>query len=61
MCRFIVDSRDQATNERLENLNDAYRSFRCRTIMNCTEVCPKSLAPSHAIEQIRLKMTNRSL
>jgi succinate dehydrogenase / fumarate reductase iron-sulfur subunit len=54
--RFIVDSRDQATQERLDNLNDAYRLFRCRTIMNCSEVCPKGLEPSHAIEQIRLKM-----
>jgi len=54
--RFIVDSRDQATGQRLENLNDAYRLFRCRTIMNCAEVCPKGLEPSHAIEEIRLKM-----
>ncbi len=54
--RFIVDSRDQATQERLDNLNDAYRLFRCRTIMNCSEVCPKGLEPSHAIEEIRLKM-----
>ncbi len=54
--RFIVDSRDQATPQRLENLNDAYRLFRCRTIMNCSEVCPKGLEPSHAIEMIRLKM-----
>lgn len=54
--RFIVDSRDQATRQRLDNLNDAYRLFRCRTIMNCAEVCPKGLEPSHAIEEIRLKM-----
>jgi succinate dehydrogenase / fumarate reductase iron-sulfur subunit len=58
--RFISDSRDQATDERLENLNDAYRLFRCRTIMNCTEVCPKGLAPSRAIEQIRLAMVKKS-
>ena len=54
--RFIVDSRDRATPERLENLNDAYRLFRCRTIMNCSEVCPKGLEPAHAIEMIRLRM-----
>jgi succinate dehydrogenase / fumarate reductase iron-sulfur subunit len=54
--RFIVDSRDHARQERLDDLNDAYRLFRCRTIMNCTEVCPKGLAPSRAIEQIRLMM-----
>ena len=55
--RFIVDSRDTATQERLDDLNDAYRLFRCRTIMNCSEVCPKGLEPSHAIEAIKLKMS----
>jgi len=59
--RFIVDSRDQAKQARLDDLNDAYRLFRCRTIMNCTEVCPKGLAPSRAIEQIRLAMVKDSL
>jgi succinate dehydrogenase / fumarate reductase iron-sulfur subunit len=59
--RFISDSRDQATDARLDDLNDAYRLFRCRTIMNCTEVCPKGLAPSRAIEHIRLKMVKSSL
>jgi len=54
--RFIFDSRDQATHARLDDLNDAYRLFRCRTIMNCSEVCPKGLEPSHAIEMIRLRM-----
>ena len=54
--RFIVDSRDRATPARLEDLNDVYRLFRCRSIMNCTEVCPKGLAPSRAIEMIRLAM-----
>jgi succinate dehydrogenase / fumarate reductase iron-sulfur subunit len=54
--RFIFDSRDRATQQRLDDLNDAYRLFRCRTIMNCAEVCPKGLEPSHAIEEIRLKM-----
>jgi succinate dehydrogenase / fumarate reductase iron-sulfur subunit len=58
--RFISDSRDQATEERLDDLNDAYRLFRCRTIMNCTEVCPKGLEPSRAIEQIRLSMVKKS-
>ena len=54
--RFIIDSRDRATPDRLDDLNDAYRLFRCRTIMNCTEVCPRGLAPSRAIEKIRLMM-----
>jgi succinate dehydrogenase / fumarate reductase iron-sulfur subunit len=58
--RFIADSRDQATDERLEDLNDAYRLFRCRTIMNCTEVCPKGLEPSRAIEKIRLRLVRQS-
>ncbi|MBB5214949.1 succinate dehydrogenase iron-sulfur subunit [Parapusillimonas granuli] len=59
--RFINDSRDLATDERLDDLNDAYRVFRCRSIMNCTEVCPKGLAPSRAIEHIRLAMLKHTL
>ena len=59
--RFIADSRDRATHERLDDLNDAYRLFRCRSIMNCTEVCPKGLAPSRAIESIRLTMLKEAL
>jgi succinate dehydrogenase / fumarate reductase iron-sulfur subunit len=59
--RFIVDSRDRATNERLDDLNDVYRLFRCRAIMNCTEVCPKGLVPSRAIEMIKLAMVQASL
>lgn len=58
--RFIADSRDRATRERLDDLNDVYRLFRCRTIMNCTEVCPKGLAPSRAIETIRLQLVKES-
>lgn len=59
--RFIADSRDNAIDARLEDFNDAYRLYRCRTIMNCTEVCPKGLEPSRAIERIRLAMVNHSL
>ncbi|MBL0352653.1 MAG: succinate dehydrogenase iron-sulfur subunit [Candidatus Dechloromonas phosphoritropha] len=59
--RFIVDSRDTATDERLEFLDDVYRLYRCRSIMNCTEVCPKGLSPSHAIEKIRIKLLKHSL
>jgi succinate dehydrogenase / fumarate reductase iron-sulfur subunit len=44
--RFIADSRDQATSERLDNLEDPYRLFRCHTIMNCVDVCPKGLNPT---------------
>ena len=59
--RFIADSRDRATSERLEDLNDVYKLFRCRSIMNCTEVCPKGLAPSRAIERIRQTMLKDAL
>jgi succinate dehydrogenase / fumarate reductase iron-sulfur subunit len=59
--RFIADSRDRAMHERLDDLNDVYRLFRCRSIMNCTEVCPKGLAPSRAIESIRLTMLKEAL
>jgi succinate dehydrogenase / fumarate reductase iron-sulfur subunit len=54
--RFIADSRDRATGERLDFLDDVYRLYRCRTIMNCTEVCPKGLSPSRAIERIRTRL-----
>jgi succinate dehydrogenase / fumarate reductase, iron-sulfur subunit len=59
--RFIVDDRDRATPERLDDLNDAYRLFRCRTIMNCSEVCLKGLEPSRAIEKIRMLMVKNAL
>jgi succinate dehydrogenase / fumarate reductase iron-sulfur subunit len=54
--RFIVDSRDTHTRDRLGDLNDAYSVFRCRTIMNCADVCPKGLNPTQAIATIRLEM-----
>ena len=58
--RFIVDSRDRDTAERLAFLDDVYKLYRCRTIMNCTEVCPKGLSPSRAIEKIKLQLLRRS-
>ena len=58
--RFIVDSRDRATGERLAFLDDVYRLYRCRTIMNCTEVCPKGLSPARAIEHIKMQQLRRS-
>jgi succinate dehydrogenase / fumarate reductase, iron-sulfur subunit len=58
--RFIVDSRDRASAERLAFLDDVYRLYRCRGIMNCTEVCPKGLSPARAIEQIRVQQLRRS-
>ena len=59
--RFIADSRDQATNERLDNLEDPYRLFRCHTIMNCVDVCPKGLNPSLAIGKIKEMMVKRGV
>lgn len=54
--RFIIDSRDTATEERLADLGDPYSMFRCRSIMNCTSVCPKGLNPAEAIGNIRREM-----
>nr|WP_320158223.1 succinate dehydrogenase iron-sulfur subunit [Kangiella spongicola] len=51
--RFLVDSRDTHTEERLADLDDAYSVFRCRGIMNCVDVCPKGLNPTKAIGHIR--------
>jgi len=59
--RFIADSRDQATNERLDNLEDPYRLFRCPTIMHCGDVCPKSLNPTRAIGKIKELMVRRTV
>jgi len=59
--RFITDSRDMATSERLDNLEDPYRLFRCHTIMNCTDVCPKGLNPSKAIGKIKDLMVRRAI
>ncbi len=57
--RFIADTRDQATSERLDDLEDPYRLFRCHTIMNCVDVCPKGLNPSLAIGKIKELMVRR--
>jgi succinate dehydrogenase / fumarate reductase, iron-sulfur subunit len=59
-CRFLEDSRDQAGDERLRELDDVYKLFRCRTIMNCTDICPKGLNPALAISKIRHKIIERS-
>jgi succinate dehydrogenase / fumarate reductase iron-sulfur subunit len=59
--RFIADSRDQATGERLDNLEDPYRLFRCHSIMNCVDVCPKGLNPNQAIGKIKELMVRRAV
>jgi succinate dehydrogenase iron-sulfur subunit len=57
--RWIVDSRDEATGERLDFLEDPFRLYRCHTIMNCTRTCPKSLNPAKAIAEIKKMMVAR--
>ena len=59
--RFIADTRDTMTNERLDNLNDPYRLFRCHSIMNCVDVCPKHLNPTGAIGKIKEVMLKRAV
>ena len=60
-ARFINDSRDQATDERLQQLDDPFKLFRCHTIMNCVQVCPKGLNPTRAIGEIKKMMIKKSL
>ena len=57
--RWIIDSRDDATGERLDALEDPFRLYRCHTIMNCTEACPKDLNPAKAIAEIKKMMAER--
>lgn len=59
--RFVVDSRDAATQERLADLEDPFSLFRCRGIMNCVDVCPKGLNPTKAIGKLRSLMLKKSL
>ena len=57
--RWIIDTRDEATGERLDELEDPFRLYRCHTIMNCTEACPKDLNPARAIAEIKKKIAER--
>ena len=57
--RWIVDTRDEATGERLDELEDPFRLYRCHTIMNCTEACPKDLNPARAIADIKKMLAER--
>jgi len=59
--RWVVDSRDEVTDERLEELEDPFKLYRCHTIMNCTRTCPKGLNPAKAIAEIKQKITARHL
>jgi len=57
--RWIKDSRDERTGERLDDLEDPFRLYRCHTIMNCAKVCPKDLNPAKAIAEIKMAMVER--
>lgn len=59
--RWIEDSRDEQTQDRLDNLEDTYKLYRCHTIMNCTQSCPKGLNPAKAIGNIKYKLGKRGL
>ena len=59
--RFLADTRDQSTSERLDNLEDPYRLFRCHSIMNCVDVCPKGLNPTRAIGRIKELLVRRAV
>lgn len=59
--RFIADSRDTATDDRLDKLQDPYSLFRCRGIMNCVDVCPKGLNPTKAIGEIREQLLEKGI
>jgi succinate dehydrogenase / fumarate reductase iron-sulfur subunit len=57
--RWLIDSRDEAATERLDNLEDPFKLYRCHTIMNCAKVCPKGLNPAKAIAEIKKLMVER--
>ena len=57
--RWIIDSRDEATGERLDELEDPFRLYRCHTIMKCTDVCPKDLNPARAIAAVKRMLIER--
>ena len=57
--RWLADSRDESTGERLDGLEDPFKLYRCHTIMNCAQVCPKGLNPAKAIAEIKKMMVER--
>ncbi len=57
--RWLADSRDESDNERLDQLNDSFKLYRCHTIMNCTDTCPKGLNPAKAIAEIKKLLVRR--
>lgn len=59
--RWLIDSRDEATGDRLDNLEDPFRLYRCHTIMNCSKACPKGLNPAKAIAEVKKMMVARQV
>src|SRR3569833_1353505 len=59
--RWVKDSRDEATGERLDDLEDPFRLYRCHTILNCAKACPKGLYPAEAIAELKLKLVERQI
>ena len=59
--RWLADSRDEKTGERLDDLEDPFRVYRCHTIMNCAKACPKGLSPAKAISEIKKMMVTREV
>ena len=59
--RWLIDSRDESAGERLDDLEDPFRLYRCHTIMNCAKACPKGLSPAKAIAEIKMMMVERSV
>ncbi len=59
--RWVADSRDEATDSRLDYVDDAFRLYRCRTIINCSKACPKGLNPAKAIAELRKALVERTL
>ncbi len=57
--RWVIDSRDEATGDRLDNLEDPFRLYRCHTILNCSKACPKGLSPAKAIAKLKKLMVQR--
>ena len=59
--RWLVDSRDENAGERLDELEDPFKLYRCHTIMNCTDTCPKGLNPAKAIAETKKLLVQRKL
>jgi succinate dehydrogenase / fumarate reductase iron-sulfur subunit len=59
--RWLIDSRDESTSERLDSVEDPFKLYRCHTIMNCAQVCPKGLNPAKAIAEIKKMLVERAI